>query len=153
MPIKDVFKVSRKTFFSPSAWLGVTQVKSSSRTIWDILRSLFIPVTSQRKETFEMAMKRFNLTQASLASTSQSYFLYALIFLFLAVFSFLFSFYLLMFHKTLAGFLLGLACAALFLSQAFRYHFWYFQIKHRKLGCTFDEWWKGSVNPGRDGDS
>jgi intracellular multiplication protein IcmV len=26
---------------------------------------------------------------------------------------------------------------------AFRYHFWYFQIKNRKLGCTVYEWYRG----------
>ena len=25
---------------------------------------------------------------------------------------------------------------------AFRYHFWYFQMKQHKLGCTFNEWYR-----------
>jgi len=31
-----------------------------------------------------------------------------------------------------------LSCVCL--AQAFRYHFWYVQLKIGKLGCTFDDW-------------
>ena len=32
-------------------------------------------------------------------------------------------------------------CFSLFITAlCFRYHFWWFQVKKRKLGCTFDEW-------------
>ena len=53
-----------------------------------------------------------------------------------------FSLYLL-FSGFLLSCLLAIAVSILSLSQAFRYHFWYFQIKHRKLGCTFEEWREG----------
>lgn len=32
-------------------------------------------------------------------------------------------------------------CFCMFISAlCFRYHFWWMQVKKRKLGCTFDEW-------------
>jgi len=32
-------------------------------------------------------------------------------------------------------------CFCLFIAAlCFRYHFWWFQVKKRKLGCTFEEW-------------
>jgi len=33
------------------------------------------------------------------------------------------------------------------LTQAFRYHFWLFQLRNRKLGCTLSEWWNARVKP------
>ncbi len=36
------------------------------------------------------------------------------------------------------------------LAIAFRYHFWYFQIKQRKLGCTIREWFKGTFMGGNE---
>jgi len=71
---------------------------------------------------------------------------------FLVVVSFVFAFYLLLVERTVSGFLIGLAVAGLFASQAFRYHFWYFQIQQRKLGCTLEDWKQSWVksNPGPD---
>ena len=142
MAIKDIFKVSRKTFFNPGGWVGYNQVKSNTTIIWDIIRGLVYPMTPERSETFEAAMQRLNQTENDIQTTGQTYFEYALVFLFLGACLAIYSFYLLFFHRTFSGFLLGIASGALFLSQAFKYHFWYFQIKQRKLGCTFQDWWQ-----------
>jgi intracellular multiplication protein IcmV len=150
MALKDVVKVSRKTFFNPSQWFGYTQFKSNTQFMWDILKSIFYPPASTKKETFAEAQKRLKLTDAEINQTGQDYLLYALVFMLLGIFTLVFSFYLLFHHLAFLGFVLGLAVTGLFLSQAFKYHFLFFQIKHRKLGCTFDEWWKGSVNPDRE---
>ena len=40
-------------------------------------------------------------------------------------------------HK---GGIVALVVMFIALVLAFRYHFWYFQIKQRKLGCTIQEW-------------
>jgi len=67
-------------------------------------------------------------------------------------FRIIFSIYVVMFFAVLvylayniahADYLLAVACLALLLlcvAQAFKYHFWLFQIKKNKLGCTFSEW-------------
>jgi intracellular multiplication protein IcmV len=146
MALKDIVKVSRKTFFNPSSWFGVGQVKSSTFFIWDVVKGIFYPPVAQQKETFEEAKKRLHLSDAEIDQNGQDYLLYALVFLLLGAFTFIFTCYLLFKHSSFSGFLLGLAVTGLFLSQAFKYHFLFFQIKHRKLGCTFDEWWSGTVN-------
>lgn len=146
MAIKDVLKVSRKTFLNPSGWLGLPEVKDSFKTTWGILKSLITPASSTRTETFEEAMQRLNQTEADVKKIGQDYLMYCWVFIALGVASLVFGFYLLIHHWTIIGFLLSFAMTSLFFSQAFRYHFWHFQIKFRKLGCTFDEWWRGKPN-------
>jgi intracellular multiplication protein IcmV len=47
------------------------------------------------------------------------------------------------------GGLLGLVLMLIALTLAFRYHFWYFQIKHRKLNCSLKEWYKQGLKGGQ----
>lgn len=146
MALKDILKVNRKTFFNPSAWIGVNELKTSTTIIWGIVKDLITPAKPERVETFEEAMHRLHLTEKDLRKQGQIYFLYALLFVGLAVSSLVIGFYFLFHHKTIAGWLLTICVSALFGVQAFRFHFWYFQIKHRKLGCTFEEWISGKTN-------
>lgn len=146
MALKDIFKISRRTFFNPAGWIGYESVRGTTVSIWDNIRSLFFPAGPERTETFEESVQRQALTEDDLRITQSRYLLFAYLFLSLGLLAFIFSFYYLVHFKTFAGFLLAIATAALFLSQAIRYHFWFFQIKNRKLGCTFQEWWQGKVS-------
>lgn len=146
MALKDVVKVSRKTFFNPRGWLGYDTLKASSQGLWVILKEVFTIPQPTRRETFAEAMQRLNLTEQDLQQTGQRYFLLAMLFVGLGGAAFLGGFYMLFYHQTFAGLVLAMATSAVFFSQAFRYHFWYFQIKHRKLGCTFLEWRQGKIN-------
>lgn len=143
MALKDVLKINRKTFFNPRAWFGYDTVKQQTNLVIDIGKDILIPEKPQREETFEEAMKRFNLTDADVKSISENYLIYSLFFVVLGAVSFAGSFIMLFYYDTFAGWLIGLAATALILVQAFRYHFWHFQIKFRKLGCTFEEWKQG----------
>lgn len=139
MAIKDIFKVSRKTFFYPSAWLDIESIKNNNIAIWTVLRNLFKKDQPVRTETFEQAMKRQELTEADVNKVEKDYRIYVFIFVVCGLLVFAYSCYLLV-NLMLAGWLLALAAAALFFAQAFRYDFWAFQIKQRRLGCTFAEW-------------
>jgi intracellular multiplication protein IcmV len=141
MALKDIFKVSRKTYFNPTAWLGVSEVRGTTMVLWRILKDLFVPpVSSGREETFDAALKRLDVSEEELQERGKDYYMYSVLFLGCGIFGVLFAFYIFIKHHTFAGFLLGLAAGALFLAQSFRYHFWFFQIKCRRLGCTIEEW-------------
>jgi intracellular multiplication protein IcmV len=142
MALKDIFKVSTKTFVNPSGWLGFNEVKNNTNVIWSILRSLVVPATSTRSETFSQAMKRLKVSDEEVETRKETYINYTLFFLTLAVMLVAYSFYLAIVHRTVAGFALGIVCAGLFLTQAFKFHFWYTQIKLRKLGLTYEDWLK-----------
>lgn len=140
MAIKDVLKVSRKTFFNPRAWLGYDSLKEQTQTIQSFVKDAATIRKPEVTETFEEALKRLDLKKEDLKSTERTYLSYALLFLVLAVIDFLWGFYLLFHHGAFLGLVLALAVFALLLAQAFRYHFWVFQIRQQKLGCTFEEW-------------
>jgi intracellular multiplication protein IcmV len=146
MGIRSLLKVSRKTFFDPKAWVDYETVKTSNKTIWDSIKGLFVPVQTGNKETFVEAMARFGLKESDIELTQKNYFMISIVLAGLGLIATIFAFYLLFAVKSFQGWLLSMAVIALLLSQAFKYNFWAFQIKHRKLGCTFDEWINGKIN-------
>lgn len=145
MAIKDIFKINRRTFFDPVAWFG-SSVKVTSSIIWNTSKNLFAPIEAKQQESFSDAIKRFGLHEADLEQIQTNYLVYCLIFLICAFSAFVYGFYLIYNYKTFSGLALSIAVTALFAAQAFRYHFWYFQIKHRKLGCSFEEWKSGTIS-------
>lgn len=144
MAVKDIFKVNRKTFFNPRAWLNYDALKQQTRLVYDIGRDVLTPETAPaRKETFEEALVRLNLTEDDIKETSENYLFYSVLFLGCSLVVFAASFVMLFYYNTISGWLIALAITALLLTQAFRFNFWHFQIKYRKLGCTFEEWKRG----------
>ncbi len=65
MPIKDLFKVSRKTFFNPAGWVGYGWVKDQTILFWDLVRDQFKPAKPERTETFAEAVTRLKLSPKS----------------------------------------------------------------------------------------
>lgn len=144
MAIRDIFKVNRKTFLNPSAWIDLNSLRFSNRTIKEILTDVLTPIKpAEKKETFDEAVKRLGLTDKDVQEAGESYLTFSYLFAILGALALLFGFYLLFKHGTFTGWLLAFASSALFMSQAFKFNFWSFQIKHKKLGCTFDEWKRG----------
>lgn len=140
MALRDLFKISRKTFFNPRAWFDYDTFRLQNETIKDVLQPTFSIPKPVREETFAQAMKRLNLTESDVKIMIRDYRRYAMLFLVLGIGVILYSFYLLFRYATFVGLLLGLASAALFFAQAFKYDFWSLQMRKRKLGLTFDDW-------------
>jgi len=143
---KAVLKVNRKTFINPRAWLGYDALKDQTTTLISLIKSLFASPRSRRKESYDEAMQRLKLTDEEVQQTGVNYHRFAILYLFLFLLILVASFSLLIIEKSFLGLLLGLAVSVFLLAQAFQNHFWYFQIKNRKLGCTFEEWRNGKLN-------
>lgn len=150
MAIRDIFKINRKTFFNPTAWLDVENLKRQGSILYRILRGSFTTLQPTYRETFEEAKKRLNLNEATLKALLTRYRIYTVIFVIIGLVTFTYAIYLLFAYHEFFGCLLGLAVAALFFSQAFRFDFWAYQIKRRKLGVTFNEWYRSVM--GEKGD-
>ncbi len=150
MAIRDAFKITRKTFFNPLGWIGYNELKSYNKIIWANLKDIGTAPTPERTETFEAAMQRLNVTEADVNRVSEIYVFYAIFFVIIAAFAFIGAFIFLIGYGKFSAFILALACVAILLCYAFRFHFWHFQIKHRKLGCTFAEWWSGRPMTDKD---
>ena len=140
MSVRDVLKVSRKTFFDPVSWIGYDSLKHYTGVLWFVLRRAFSRPRSSRVETFEVACARFQITEENIANMIARYRYYALLFLCLGIATILYDFYLLFAHHLFFSWCLGLLAAALFLAQAFKYDFWVLQLTRRTLGLTFNDW-------------
>lgn len=141
-PLRKIFKIDRKTFFNPSGWVDADSIESLNRTIIDVARGSFLlPKPDQIKsESFEQAMKRQGLTKKDVEQAGSNYQIFAYLFVALGLVDFIYTMYLVIAHFSILGFILGAATTALFFGQAFRFDFWAFQIKRKKLGTTFAEW-------------
>jgi intracellular multiplication protein IcmV len=150
MAVKDAFKITRKTFFNPLGWIGYRELKAHSGIIWASLKDTLTPAQPTRTETFTEAMQRLDLKEEDVHKTSNRYLAYAIMFVGIAALAFTAAFVFLIGYHSISAFILALACTAILLTYGFRYHFWHFQIKHRKLGCTFQDWWRGTPSVDKD---
>lgn len=121
-------------------WLGASYLKQSIGHTVSFAKALFIPKKADRKESFEESLARLNLSEAQL-KTKESEFLRLFAFhLLLAFVTFCYCVFL--FYKKNWGGGCTTLCLSLYpLAVAFRFHFWLFQLKNRRLGCTIQEWW------------
>lgn len=120
-------------------WMGWLQIKDSAKEVQNLAKIVMSPETAKHKETFEEAVKRLNLTDQEIKRQTNRHFAMFLIFLIMTLVLMAYSIYLLINHHY-QGFLLGTFVGVLSSSFAFREHFYYFQMKTRRLGCTLKDW-------------
>ena len=120
-------------------WIGLDSIKQTTRGIYGSAKELVTPEQAARTETFEQALERLNLTEADLAKQKIQFTRLFYFFVVLAFTVFGYGIYIAL-QGNLLGFLIAFALTAYALSQAFRYHFWVFQITKRKLGCSIKDW-------------
>lgn len=58
----------------------------------------------------------------------------------------IFYFFYVLFHHLWLTAVLILSFSMFVSALSFRYHFWWFQMRKRKLGCTFEEWKDETLN-------
>ena len=107
--------------------------------LMNALRTLVAPQETNVPESFQQAVVRLNLTDELLQKQKNSLFRLCLLMSFFGFCVFIYTIYLLFMGTWLAA-ITSLMVMSLSLVLAFRYHFWYFQIMQKKLGCTFKEW-------------
>ena len=141
---RSIVKSTFKTFIDVPSWLGWNQIKENSSSIWGAILPVLRVRKTNRKETFEQAMSRFNLTEADLVVRARRCIREIVFYFILACIGFIYMVYLFVNAHILAG-LIMILVGMLLIIKALGSHFWYFQIKHRKLGCTLKEWINGSI--------
>ncbi len=128
------------------AWMDAQTVTDNAKTIWAILTRYLVPYRARatRVETFIDAKQRFGLNIQDIYRMQRVFLSMACIFLGLALITLGYTGYLLS-HGNWHAALISCVMLLLVLALAFRYHFWWFQIKSRKLGCTLNEWFHCGV--------
>lgn len=125
-------------------WVGYDDIKQTTQKFVQGARDIFRPAQPLRQETYKQALTRFKLSETDIAKRRKILWTWLLIFtaIFLALLFYTLG---LLFDGSFKGAIIGLGGCCLTLSFMFRYHFWLFQLKKRKLGCTLQEWWQEAI--------
>ena len=130
-----------KTLFNVRSWADWDRMKAFTLYLLNGTKQYLVPQKTVDKESFKEAKKRLNLTDADLLARQKGLLRVSLIMVFFAFSLFVYAIYHFIYLQFLGG-ILSLVVMCIALVMAFRYHFWYFQFKENKLGCTTQEWFK-----------
>jgi intracellular multiplication protein IcmV len=136
--ISGIKKIIKPAIDIPK-WIDYQHLSKSNRSVFAFIKKFFIPEQASTQESFEEALLRLKLTSEDLAQRSREFTRLMWIWVFLFLVSISYSIYLFHIHA-FRGFYPGLGICFIILTQIFRYHFWLFQIKQRRLGCGFCDW-------------
>lgn len=123
------------------AWIDYDRSKAAFQYLKNGIKKLFIPQKEVKTADFDRVAEQMNLTESDLASRQRALKRLSLFMLVIASAIFIYAGYHL-FSGHFRAALVSLVVTLIALVLAFRYHFWYFQIRERKLGCTFREWFR-----------
>ncbi|KTD01637.1 type IVB secretion system protein IcmV [Fluoribacter gormanii] len=122
-------------------WFDWDRMRAFTLYLVNGFKRLFVPQKKVEGESFNDAVKLLNLTDESLLIKQKSLFRLSIVMLLAALLIMGYAAFQL-FYGSIKAFLVSLVVTLIALVLAFRYHFWYYQIKNRKLGCTFNEWYR-----------
>jgi intracellular multiplication protein IcmV len=123
------------------AWMGWKSLKEDNQRLARLAKMVLAPEKIEvHRETFEQAAARLGLDESDILARQRSFKRMALFYGFIALLLLIYAFYLLLSVETVIGFLTGLIAVWITLALGFKQHFWYTQMKVRRLGLTFREW-------------
>jgi intracellular multiplication protein IcmV len=137
-----LIKKTVKKAFNVSKWADVDNVKKDTKTLGQLFKDTFAKPHTENlpyDETFESAVERLGLTEQDLIAKQKNFFSNAMAFLVMALLIIGYMLFLL-FNGHIAAGLFCILLAGLALVNFYRFHFWYIQIKYRKLGLSFKQW-------------
>lgn len=136
-------------FFNPRAWGDYDRSKAISLFFLEMIERFFVIRGKNKKntESFDRAAAKFDLDEKALEAKAEGLKRLSYSLVGMAVFLVLYTFYQL-FFGSFRGAIIAFIEVGIALVLAFRYHFWHYQIKQRKLGCSVKEWYKNSFTGG-----
>lgn len=137
-----------KGLFKVRDWLDWERVKVFGVYLKSVFKTLFVPNTAVETESFALAQKRLKLSDSGLLERQAALLRLSIILVSMAFALFIYTVYL-FYSASIKGGGVSFVLMLIALVLAFRYHFWYFQMKERKLGCTIKEWFKQGLMGGK----
>ena len=123
-------------------WIGLDYLKTTTRYFWSNLKELVAKKKPGPKESFNQASLRLGLTPEDLILQERNYRRLAFFFVAVAATLLTYSLYIALSFGNIPGLFIGLGLTLYTSTLAFRYHLWFCQIKHKKLGLSFSGWIK-----------
>lgn len=144
-PIKD-YVIS---LFDIRGWADWDRLRGTSNYFLRVFRRLFTirAVKPSQIKSFEQVIEEQGLTEETLQAQAKGLKRLYISMLLLAGCFYVYGMYELLYGGFLSV-VLSLVLMFVSLALAFRYHFWYFQIQSRKLGCSLSEWFKATFIKG-----
>jgi intracellular multiplication protein IcmV len=144
MGFKKTIKRGVTSTFNVKRWLASDQIKQSGKTVKNLYNDLYGKKTKGKVfKSFEECVRHYGLTEDDIKKREKSCLLMSVTLAILAVPCFAYAIYLFATSFFLSG-VVALSLSALLLAYAFRENFNYFQIKQRRLGCTWQEWFNAT---------
>ncbi|MBS0286311.1 MAG: type IVB secretion system protein IcmV [Proteobacteria bacterium] len=125
-------------------WMSWDYLGETADRFKILFLDIVIPKKANTVETFEEAMRRLELTESDLIERQKEFTRLCYFFIFLAMTVVIYALYT-AFMGSMVASLISFCLALYALTQAFRFHFWLFQIKNKKLGCSIKEWMNSEV--------
>ena len=121
-------------------WFGFRHHKQNVKYITTRAKELFSVEQANRTEEFEEAMRRLKITDEQLEDTDRYYSKLVYLFVLMAIILLVYAFYQIFIYKSLLSTIMVFSLSIYSLVHAFRYHFWRFQLRSKKLGCSLQDW-------------
>jgi len=143
MGVKKVLKAGFISSLNPKKIIGLDSLKQQTSLLGSIFKTAFGRKNKDayQPESFQDAMDHYNVSEEALEKRMRNS-LYTVYFcLSLSLITLSYSFY----QFSVPSFVGGLMCIVLTIllwSMAFREHFNLFQMRQRRLGCSFKEWFQ-----------
>lgn len=128
-------------------WMDISVTAGVFLMVKDIFVTVFLPWKREKPgpaESFAEAAKRLKLTSEDIAKRQRMFMQQTIIYFILGLAIIGYG-VMLAFDRAITGMLMAFLVSFVAFANAFRAHFWYFQTKQRKLGCTFQEWLNSSL--------
>lgn len=141
MGFRSYVKNTVKANTNVKSWTNWDLLKDNAQIVKNFAQDLKAPNESipVRSQSFEEAMQTYGLTENDIKKRMRTNFLTAVFCVVLSLASFSWMFHLIYKGLFLSA-VVSLSLSALMAAYGFREHFFYFQMKKRKLNCTVKEW-------------
>ncbi len=148
MGFKNVMKKGLFSGLNPMRWIGFEQIAGNAKTIKNLADGIVKASGKEESPThphsFEEAMQRYGLSEDDIKQRMRTAVQISVICLLLSIPMMGYAIYLFVKNFPLSAFVCIMLTLLLW-AYAFREHFNYFQMKQRRLGCTFKEWFVYTV--------
>lgn len=136
---KTMAKIVRKLFRTSQRMFGYDQLKDTTLYIFGIGRNFWQDTKQSINKPVVRKISELGLSKAQISAARNSF--QKLLLMYLA-FAFLVCAMLVHFLLTqdYSATVLAFSVLMVCLAYAFKFHFWLFQIKQNRLGCTWQEW-------------
>lgn len=127
--------------FRVDKWIDYEYLKSLTLFFVNQFQFVFRLAKPRPPETFEEAIYRLELSPQELILRSKQYLILCYFFLGNSLALTCYSYYLYSIESFM-GSIMTASITIYSITYAFRYHYWNYQIRRLRLGCTFKEWFR-----------